>query len=138
MTDTFYITPIGYVRKQGDSVTLEIDVAYQEAMLGLEQFSHISVFFWFDRNDTQEGRSVLRVHPCKNTKNPLTGVFATHSPMRPNLIGVTLCRILSIHGLNITIEDIDAFDGSPVIDIKCYFPPEVPRTDIRVPDWDRR
>ncbi len=138
MTNAFSVLPIGFIRKQGDSVAIEIDEAYEAAMLGLELFSHISVFYWFDRNDTQQGRSVLRVHPCKNPKNPLTGVFATHSPLRPNLIGASLCRIISICDMTITIDDIDAFDGSPVIDIKCYFPPAVSRVDIQVPDWDRK
>lgn len=138
MTDAFSITPIGYVRKQGESVVLDIDEVYHEAMLGLEQFSHITVFYWFDRNDTQQDRSVLRVHPCRNPKNPLTGVFATHSPLRPNLIGTSLCRIISVRDMTIMIDNIDAFDGSPVIDIKCYFPPALPRDDFRIPDWDRK
>jgi tRNA (Thr-GGU) A37 N-methylase len=50
--------------------------------------------------------------------NPLTGVFATHSPARPNLIGVSRSKIISVKGNIIEIDDIDAFDGSPVIDLK--------------------
>ena len=69
-----------------------------------------------EKNDTFEKRRVLRVHPRKDPSNPLTGVFATHSPQRPNLIGLTVCKIISIYDNIIKIEDIDALDDSPVID----------------------
>jgi tRNA (Thr-GGU) A37 N-methylase len=75
------------------------------------------------------------VHPRKDEKNPLTGVFATHSPLRPNLIGLTICKIKSIQDRRIEIEDIDAFDGTPVIDIKCHIPASISASDVRVPDW---
>ena len=75
------------------------------------------------------------MHPRKDQKNPLTGVFGTHSPLRPNLIGLTRCKIHSIEGLRIYIEDIDAFDGTPVIDIKCFIPDLPPESEIRLPDW---
>ncbi len=138
MTEVLTVSPVGIIRKRGTSVVIEIDEVYEKAMLGLELFSHISVYYWFDKNDTPNNRSILRVHPCKNKKNPLTGVFASHSPLRPNLIGASLCRIISIDNTRITIDDIDAFDGSPVIDIKCYFPPSLSRAKIRVPDWERK
>jgi tRNA-Thr(GGU) m(6)t(6)A37 methyltransferase TsaA len=93
------------------------------------------VLFWFDQNDTAEKRRVLQVHPRKDPHNPLTGVFATHSPQRPNLIGLTVCKIISIHGGSIELEDIDALDGTPVMDLKCYIPGSVAEKDVRLPDW---
>ncbi len=138
MTEAFRLYPVGVVRKEDENVCIEIDEAYTDGLLGLEGFSHVMVFFWFDRNDTPDNRRVLRVHPRKDPANPLTGVFATHSPLRPNLIGVTTCRILSIRGNRIEIEDIDAFDGSPVIDIKCYVPPSVKEEDVRLPAWIKK
>jgi len=78
---------------------------------------------------------VLQVNPRKDKRNPLTGVFATHSPMRPNLIALTLCKILDLDGTTIKIEEIDAIDGSPVIDIKCYIPSTRSFTDLNLPDW---
>ena len=62
------------------------------------------------------------VHPRGNKANPLTGVFATRSPFRPNLIGLSVCRIKSVDDAGITVDDIDAFDGSPIIDLKPYIP----------------
>ena len=138
MTDNFQIFPVGFIRKQDDNVLIEIDKKYNEALLGLEQFSHINVLYWFHQNDTPEKRSTLQVHPCKNKKNPLTGVFATHSPLRPNLIAMSLCKILSIEGTTIKIDKIDAFDGSPVIDIKCFFPNKLSLPDVIVPNWERK
>ena len=78
---------------------------------------------------------LYRFIPAKTPTNPLTGVFATHSPRRPNLIALTVCRIESIAGNIIHIAEIDAYDGSPVIDIKCYIPGAVPDEDVRLPDW---
>jgi tRNA-Thr(GGU) m(6)t(6)A37 methyltransferase TsaA len=135
MADRYTIYPVGLIRKQDDMVWIEICTEHLEAMLGLEGFSHIHVLFWFHENDTAELRRTLRVHPCKDPSNPLTGVFATHSPMRPNLIGLTRCRILGIDGNRIAIDAIDARDGSPLIDIKCFIPDREPLTDVRLPDW---
>ena len=135
MMESFRIIPIGVVRKTDTSASIEIYDDYTDGLLGLDGFSHIAVFFWFDQNDTAEKRRVLQVHPRKDPRNPLTGVFATHSPQRPNLIGHTVCKILSIHGGSIEIEDIDAFDGTPVIDLKCYIPDSVDEKDVRLPNW---
>lgn len=138
MTDNFRIFPVGFIRKKGDTVLIEIDEKYNDALLGLKQFSHINVLYWFHENDTPDKRSVLQVNPRGNKKNPLTGVFATHSPLRPNLIALCLCKILSIDGTIIKIDKIDAFDGSPVIDIKSFFPTRLSVPDVRVPNWKRK
>jgi tRNA-Thr(GGU) m(6)t(6)A37 methyltransferase TsaA len=135
MPETFRIFPVGVVSKKKDATWIEIFEPYCDALLGLEGFSHIQVLFWFHENDTPERRKTLRVHPRKDKKNPLTGVFGTHSPRRPNLIGLTLCKIKSIQGRRIEIDEIDAFDGTPVIDVKCYIPGSVAKSDIRLPDW---
>jgi len=135
MQQSFSIDPIGVVRKSDDAVRIEIFNEFADGLLGLAGFSHIFVFYWFDQNDTPAKRKTLQVHPRKDPRNPLTGVFATHSPLRPNLIAVTLCRIIAIKENLIEIEQIDAFDGSPVIDIKCYIPASVEDKDVRLPDW---
>ena len=103
-------------------------------MLGLESFSHITVLFWFHENDTPEKRKIMQVHPCNNPDNPLTGVFATRSPLRPNLIAMTTCRIMRIVKTRIYVDHIDARDNSPLIDIKCYIPDGLD-DDVLIPDW---
>jgi tRNA-Thr(GGU) m(6)t(6)A37 methyltransferase TsaA len=132
---SFQINPVGIIRKTDTIVAIDVFADYMDALLGLDGFSHILVLYWFDQNDTAEKRRVLQVHPRKDKRNPLTGVFATHSPQRPNLIGLTVCKIISINGSVIEIEDIDALDGSPVIDIKCYIPGSILDNDVRLPDW---
>jgi tRNA-Thr(GGU) m(6)t(6)A37 methyltransferase TsaA len=137
MKTRFEMVPIGRVEKQGDQTVIEVFEPYREALDGLDGFSHIWVLYWFDQNDTPRGRSQLKVHPRKDPSNPLTGVFATHAPVRPNLVAMTRCRIRFIRDLVIGVEDLDALDGSPVIDIKCYLPEQTP-DDVRVPPWVAR
>ncbi|MFC1813244.1 tRNA (N6-threonylcarbamoyladenosine(37)-N6)-methyltransferase TrmO [Thermodesulfobacteriota bacterium] len=137
MKSGYKIYPIGIIHKENDeNVRIEIDNEYIDALLGVAEFSHLVVCYWFDKNDTPEKRKVLQIHPRKDKKNPLTGVFGTHSPMRPNLIAISFCRNLAIENNTIFIDRIDAFDGSPVIDIKPYIPDdELMSADIKVPDW---
>lgn len=131
----FKIWPIGTVEKRNKVATIEIDHAYKKALLCLKQFSHIHVFYWFDRNDTPEKRSILQVHPRGNKKIPLTGVFATRAPVRPNLIALCTCKIISIEGCTIRVDSIDALDNSPVIDIKPYIPASELIPEAKVPEW---
>jgi tRNA-Thr(GGU) m(6)t(6)A37 methyltransferase TsaA len=113
-----------------------LEARCQGGLLGLEQWSHIWVFYWFDQNDTPEKRFTLQVHPRGNRDNPLTGVFATRSPMRPNLIALSLCRVVSIKGSDIEIESIDAFDQTPVVDIKPYVRGlDRPQGKLNAPKW---
>ena len=131
----FQIYPVGYVRIEDSAATIEILAEFEPALLGLADYSHIHVLYWFDRNDTPEKRQTLRVHPRGNPDNPLTGVFATHSPVRPNLIALTRCRIRKIMGRTIQLDKIDALDGSPVIDIKGHIPGAVSDGKYQLPDW---
>ena len=135
MTMSYSIEPIGVVRKNDGGARIEIFDDYVDGLMGLEGFSHIFVFYWFHQNDTPEKRKTLQVHPRKDPRNPLTGVFATHSPLRPNLIAQTLCKIVGISDNTVEVEEIDADDGSPVIDIKCFIPPE--DEAVRLPGWVR-
>jgi tRNA-Thr(GGU) m(6)t(6)A37 methyltransferase TsaA len=135
MSENFQIFPIGVVKKTKQTTAIEIYKKYEDALLGLHQFSHLIVCYWFHKNDTAEERNILQVHPRGDQRNPLTGVFATRSPVRPNLIGISICKILSIDGNIIHIDKIDAFDGSPVIDLKPYIPRVDFITDAHVPEW---
>jgi tRNA-Thr(GGU) m(6)t(6)A37 methyltransferase TsaA len=118
---TFNVHSIGKVVKQDGKSYIILDEQYQAGLKGLETHSYVTVVYWFDKNDTADKRSILEVHPRGNKKNPLTGVFATHSPFRPNLIGITKCDIIGIENNIIEIKEIDAFDGSPVLDLKGDF-----------------
>jgi tRNA-Thr(GGU) m(6)t(6)A37 methyltransferase TsaA len=118
----FIVKPIGFVHKEKGRTTLELNQELSPSTVGLEGFSHVWVLWWFDRNDTPKKRSILQVHPRGNPKNPLTGVFACRSPVRPNPIALTLCRIRSVKNNIIEIDKIDAFANTPILDLKPYIP----------------
>ena len=136
-TGPFHLVPIGIVHLREENAWIEIFPEYQDGLLGIEQFSHINVIYWLHENDNEEGRRVLQVHPCGNEANPLTGVFATHSPRRPNLLALTRCRLEAVEGNRLIMDQIDALDGSPVIDIKSYFPDEACTGNYRFPRWEQ-
>lgn len=114
----YSVHPVGWVRKADGKTTLVIDERYQPALMGVENLSAIWVLYWFDRNDTPEKRAILQVHPRANPENPLRGVFATRAPVRPNLIALSRCEVLSVEGNVIEIDGIDAWPDTPVLDIK--------------------
>jgi tRNA (adenine37-N6)-methyltransferase len=135
MAENYSIHPVGEVIKSAQSVSIEIFPEFHGALLGMERFSHIIVLYWFDRNDTPEERGTVRVHPRADENNPLTGVFATRSPRRPNLIGLSVCKIKAVEQGRIVVDTIDAFDRTPVIDIKPYIPGSDCVPDASVPAW---
>jgi tRNA-Thr(GGU) m(6)t(6)A37 methyltransferase TsaA len=118
MAPIYEVRPIGWVRKTDDRTTIEVDKEYQPALLGVKELDAIWVLYWFDRNDTPERRAILQVHPRGNPENPLRGVFATRAPVRPNLIALSRCRVISVQDNVIEIDYIDAFRDTPVLDIK--------------------
>ena len=120
---SYQLNPIGTIQRNDETITLIIEAPYREALRGVEHHSHIVVFWWALANDTPEIRQTLLVHP-----RPLpeieVGVFATRSPRRPNPIMSTTCRVIAVDQAagEVVIQNIDAFDQTPIIDIKCYSP----------------
>ena len=115
----FTVYPIGWVRKSEGRTTIEVDKKYQAALMGMEKFKEIWVLYWFDRNDTPE----KTFHSSGSSWRKKGGLrcgafFTTHSPVRPNLIAMSRCKIISVKGTVIEIEGIDAFPDTPVIDLK--------------------
>lgn len=117
-TPVYEVHPIGWVRKAEGRTTIEVEPRYQPALLGVDELDEIWVLYWFDRNDNPDDRAILQVHPRRNPDNPLRGVFATRAPVRPNLIALSRCRVLSVEGNVVEIDGIDAFADTPVLDIK--------------------
>ena len=134
--DEVTMKPIGTVHTGKERATLVLKPEFEAALLGLEGFSHVWVLWWFDRNDTPQKRSITQVHPRGNIEHPLTGVFATRAPVRPNLIGMTLCRIVSVTNNVVEVDAIDAFDGTPILDLKPYIPGnDRPDEPLSFPAW---
>lgn len=141
--ETYSINPIGCIRRTPGRIHLEISDPFRPALRQLDHFSHVMVFWWADRFDNEESRADLQCKP-PYAEDHLTGVFATRSPYRPNPIAVTTCRLVSVDEANGVIElaDIDAYDGTQVVDLKAYFPvcdrvkdPFIPAWLADWPDW---
>jgi tRNA-Thr(GGU) m(6)t(6)A37 methyltransferase TsaA len=124
----FEVTPIGTVEssltdpeaapKQGHEGAPEAWLVFVpevlEALEGLDVGQRVLVLTWLDRAD----RSVLKTHPRSDPANPLQGVFNTRSPDRPNPIGLHPVEILAIEGARVRVSDLEAIDGTPVLDVK--------------------
>jgi tRNA (adenine37-N6)-methyltransferase len=135
---TICLNPVGVAKKQGQRAWLEIYPEYTPALKGLQEFSHLWVFYWFHNNDNPEERRTLQVHPRRDAANPLTGVFACRAPVRPNLIGFTACRIIKVEGNVVEVADLDALDGSPILDLKPYIPSGDAIPEAVTPGWLKR
>ncbi len=135
--ETVKLFPIGYVRRQNEKIHLEILKPYIPALKELENFGYVQVFWWCNHFQEEEYRETLQNKPPYDEDTPTTGVFASRSPARPNPIGLTTAKILNVdHDKGIVdIADIDAFDETPVIDLKAYFPICDRVKQAKVPQW---
>ena len=138
----FNLKPIGYVRIEGDDPMkaeyfIDILDAYRTALKELDKFSHIIVFWWADKNDNAEARSLLETTPPYGEDSPSTGIFATRAEYRPNPIAITTVNIMKVDQKKgfVKIPYIDAFDGSPVVDLKAYFPICDRVRDVHIAPW---
>jgi tRNA-Thr(GGU) m(6)t(6)A37 methyltransferase TsaA len=134
--EAFHIRPIGYVRRSEDDICLEVLEPYRPALKQLGHFSHVMVFWWADRHDNDTSRNVMQTEP-PYAQSRVTGVFATRAEYRPNPIAMTTCKMLDVDEENgiVRIGDIDAFDGTPMVDLKAYFPVCDRVKDARIPEW---
>ncbi len=116
-------------RKRGQTACLHIDTPWRAALLDLDRASHLIVFGWLGNAD----RTLLRQMPSH--LNRATGTFALRSPARPNPIGLSIARIISLDTETgrVDLEALDWFDGTPIVDLKPYFPSidAFPEADVR-------
>ncbi len=129
----YQLRPIGWVEspltdrdlapKQGDEgapdAWLVFDSGMRPAIRDLEVGAEVIVLTWLDR----ASRDVLAVHPRGDPANPVTGVFSTRSPDRPNPIGLHTVQILAIEGTRITVRNLEALDKTPIVDVKPVLEP---------------
>jgi tRNA-Thr(GGU) m(6)t(6)A37 methyltransferase TsaA len=129
-------------RRQAQSVAktiAEIEVYPEMAGLldGIEDFSHLLVLYWAHLVP-EGGRSLLRVYPIGRKEFPLTGIFATCSPARPNPVLVNAVRLLERKGNILQVSGLEAVDGTPLLDIKPYVPMYFRVDEARLSDWMNR
>ena len=113
------ILPIGTVIRQSEEESiLEIDPAHAEGLEGIEAGDRLQVLYWMHELSAKD-RTILKVHPRGDASRALKGVFGLRSPMRPNPIGVSTVEVRRVAGTRVFVRDLDARDGSPIIDIKA-------------------
>ena len=117
---------------------LEVSEPYREGLLSLEEFGRIQVLWWVTGMDTPEMRGTLT---CELPYAPGTraGVFSCRAEYRPNPIGLTSCGVLEVRRKEgiVVLDYIDAFDGTPVLDIKPYIPSCDRAREVKVAPWFR-
>ena len=93
--EAFRVFPIGYVRRKGKKVNIEILEPFRPALKQLNHFSHVMIFWWAHKHDNAKSRGALQCEP-PYAKGKVTGVFATRAEYRPNPIAMTTCNILKL------------------------------------------
>jgi tRNA (Thr-GGU) A37 N-methylase len=127
---------IGAVRRGESGVWLEVDEEFRPALRSLDLYSHAIVVWWVDRHDNPESRGILQTE-LPYAPGVTAGVFACRAEYRPNPIALTVCPLTSISedtGV-VQLGEIDALDGSPLLDIKPYIGVVDRVAKVAVPDW---
>jgi len=112
---------------------LEILEPYSTGLLGIDAYSHLIIMFWMDRVIALP----LVAHPRGDSAIDKAGAFATRGRNHPNPIGLAVTELLAVGESTITVKGLDAFDGTPVIDIKPYDHYDVV-PNPKVPEWFKR
>ena len=136
--ESYQLHPIGKVQaseKEGKYI-LQIDKPYRSALKEMARFSHVMILWWADKMDTEGNRKIMTTE-LPYAPGVEAGVFACRSEYRPNPIGVTTMMIIDVDEENgvVVLPWIDAYDGTPVLDIKPYIPISDRIRDYKVADW---
>jgi tRNA-Thr(GGU) m(6)t(6)A37 methyltransferase TsaA len=140
------LQPVGVVRDGrqsseddnwgGSTSRIELDPERftADALAALDTFSHVLVVFQFHLVEPGTEETGAR-HPRGRQDWPLTGIFAQRAKRRPNRLGVTTCRIVAVEGTTLTVEGLDAMEGTPVLDLKPHLTEFEARGEVRQPGW---
>lgn len=138
------IEPIGFVKNEvlyphndewGEEISeIIVNEEYAKGLIGLEEFTNAIIVFFMHKALFNEERHLVR-HPQEREDLPKIGIFAQRARHRPNPIGITAVKIISVGGNILTVKGLDAINETPVLDIKPYFPDFDKREDIDTPEW---
>ncbi len=106
----------------------------EDSLTGLGDFSHVEVLFHFDKVPLSKITTGAR-HPRNNTAWPKVGIFAQRGKGRPNRLGSTICRVVRCEGRRLIVAELDAIDGTPVLDLKPVMREFQPRGAVQQPSW---
>ncbi|HHT98344.1 MAG TPA: tRNA (N6-threonylcarbamoyladenosine(37)-N6)-methyltransferase TrmO [Clostridiales bacterium] len=114
--------------------TIILKDEYRKGLKGLEDFSHVLVITYLHESEFNIEKHLQR-HPRNLSDMPLVGIFSQRAKNRPNPIGVTAVEIIEINKGNLVVKGLDAIKGTPVLDIKPYYPMYDIVDNARIPDW---
>ena len=118
MGENFKLKTIGIVEKAGEISEIRIFPEYHQGLTAIGDYDKLMVLFWMHKQDNEEGRSRLMSSRPRHGKEGFRGVFASHSPHRPNPIGVTVVELVKIEEGRLFVKGFDAFEETPIVDIK--------------------
>ncbi|MAG91560.1 tRNA (N6-threonylcarbamoyladenosine(37)-N6)-methyltransferase TrmO [Candidatus Woesearchaeota archaeon] len=135
------LKPIGFVKNDvkeprfgnfADEISeIIVDEKFTEALNGIDDYSHIIIVYWMDKVKEH----VITHRPQGKPEVPVVGIFSCRCPQRPNPIAITTVRLIGHEGNKIKVKGLDILDGTPVIDIKPYWPQYDKVDDGKIPDW---
>ncbi|MEM3695048.1 MAG: tRNA (N6-threonylcarbamoyladenosine(37)-N6)-methyltransferase TrmO [Candidatus Bathyarchaeia archaeon] len=127
---------IGVVEKAGEQeAIITVFPEFCAGLKGIEEFSHLIVLYWIHLRDEEKERRTLLVFPRRHAVNVEVGVFACRSPSRPNPIGLCVVELVRVEDCKLIVSGLDAFEGSPIIDVKPYIPRADAVLNARAPEW---
>jgi tRNA-Thr(GGU) m(6)t(6)A37 methyltransferase TsaA len=127
---------IGVVEESGEErAKIRVFPEFCGGLKGIEGFSHLIILYWIHLRDNEAERRTLLVFPRRHRANVKTGVFACRSPSRPNPIGLCVVELVEVENCVLTVKGLDAFEGSPIVDIKPYIPSVDAFPEAHVPNW---
>ncbi len=139
------IKPIGFVINNRDkksdsnwsSVESRIELTSEfssDALDGIELFSHLEILFYFDKSEKE---FIGSEHPRGNTNYPKVGIFAQRKKDRPNHIGATIVNLIRKEGKSLIVSNLDALNGTPILDIKPVYKEYLPKGEVLQPSWTK-
>jgi len=108
-----------------------VDEKFAEALKGIDDYSHVIIVYWMDGVKEH----VITHQPQGNPNVPVVGIFACRCPQRPNPIAITTVRLMAHEGNRIKVKGLDILDGTPIIDIKPYWPQYDKVENEKIPTW---
>jgi len=127
---------IGVVESASENeAKVRIFPEFCDALKGIDGFSHVIILYWIHLRDNEKERSVLQVVPRGRANGVKVGVFACRSPSRPNPIGLCVVKLMKVEDHVLTVKGLDAFEGSPIIDVKPYIQRRDAVPKAYTPEW---
>ena len=127
---------VGFVERVEEGwAYIRIYPEFEAALKGVDQYSHLIILYWMHLRDTVEDRGTLTVIPRRHRGAPEVGVFGTRSPSRPNPIGLCVVKLERVEGTTLKVRDLDAYEGTPIIDVKPYIPRADRKFMVKTPGW---